>query len=395
VIDKMQNVVKFPDRAIGFSPARLVEARVARQVSRAELARELGLSGQAIGYYETGERRPDMSMLLRLSQILEQPVAFFLREPSSLDGRCGARFFRSVGPKSNRINQALDVKTKWLWEIVSYLQRFVRLPTPNLPTVGDPVGNQYSSKEVEEAAIIARRHWGLGDGPIANMVALLETHGLIVSRFETGSLDIDAFSTRIDGRPYVVLGSDKGSCARSRFDAAHELGHLLLHGAISQEDLQSPQIRERIEQEANWFAGAFLLPRAAILAEFYSTRMSHLQGLKQRWRVSMQAIAHRCKHVGAIDPDQYILFRKQMSARQWLKREPLDDEIPLEQAKLLLKAWKLLLEKGVVSEASFDEEVGFSLEFVERLSGQVPAPRRRLEEGPNIRLFRAPGDDHA
>jgi hypothetical protein len=108
--------------------------------------------------------------------------------------------------------------------------------------------------------------------------------------------------------------------------------------------------------------------------------------------LSMQAIAHRCKQIGAIDPDQYILFRKQISARQWRKREPLDDEIPLERPKLLLKAWKLLLEKGVVCEASFDEEVGFSLEFVERLSGEIPAPKPR-EDGPNIRLLRVVKDD--
>lgn len=390
----MQNVVKFPDKAGGFVPARLAEARLARQMSRADIARELGLSGQAIGYYETGERRPDMAMLLRLAQVLNQPIAFFLRESFSLEGRCGARFYRSVGPKSNKVNQALDVKTKWLWEIVNYLQRFVRLPTPNLPNVPDPAADEYSPEEIEEIATLTRRHWSLGDGPIANMVALLETHGLIVSRFETGATGIDAFSTRIEGRPYVVLGSDKGSCARSRFDAAHELGHLLLHGAISQEDLQNTTIRERIEREANLFAGAFLLPRPSILAEFYSTRMTHLQGLKERWRVSMQAIAHRCKQIGAIDTDQYILFRKQMSARQWIKREPLDDEIPLEQARLLLKAWRLLLQKGVVSEASFDEDVGFSLEFVERLSGDIPAPKAR-DEGPNIRLLRLTRDDNA
>lgn len=333
-----------------------------------------------------------MAMLLRLASLLKQPVAFFLRKSSSLDGIAGARFFRSVGPKSNRINLALDVKTKWLWEIVNYLQSYVRLPIPNLVDVPDPEHDAYSAEEIEAIASVARRHWGLGDGPIANMVALLETHGIIVSRFETGATGIDAFSTHIEGRPYVVLGSDKGSCARSRFDAAHELGHLLMHRHISQEDLESSVVRERIEREANWFAGAFLLPRDALLAEFYSTRMSHLQGLKQRWRVSMQAIAHRCKHIGAIDDAQYILFRKQISARNWLRNEPLDDLIPLEQATLLLKAWKMLLEKGVVHETSFDDEVGFSLDLVERLSGLVPSPRPR-EEGPNVRMIRIQSDN--
>jgi Zn-dependent peptidase ImmA (M78 family)/transcriptional regulator with XRE-family HTH domain len=390
----MQNVVTFPDKANGFVPARLTEARVARLLSRTDVARELGLSGQAIGYYETGERRPDMATLLRLASLFNLPVAFFIRRTSDLSGLSGARFFRSTGPKRNKLNHSLDVKTKWLWETINFLQSYVRLPTPNVPEVPDPVAGEYTLEEVEEIATSVRRFWGLGDGPIANTVALLETHGFIVSRFETGSNAIDAFSTRIEGRPYVVLGSDKGSCARSRFDAAHELGHLLLHRDIAQEDIENSKVKERIEREANWFAGAFLLPKTALLAEFYSTRMAHLQGLKQRWRVSMQAIAHRCKQIGAIDQEQYILFRKQISARQWLKKEPLDDEIPQEEAKLLLKAWRLLLEKGIVHEDSFDQEVGFSLELVERLSGAVPPPRPR-DDGPKIRLLRPQNDDHS
>ena len=82
-------------------------------MSRAELARELGLTGQAIGYYELGDRRPDMSILLRMAEVLEQPVSFFLRTSQSFEGVRGTRFFRSIGTRSNKVNHALDVKTKW------------------------------------------------------------------------------------------------------------------------------------------------------------------------------------------------------------------------------------------------------------------------------------------
>src|SRR4051794_24295279 len=116
------------------------------------------------------------------------------------------------------------------------------------------------------------QHGGLGDGPIASVIALFETHGVVVTRFELGSDEIDAFSCWIKRRPYVLLGSDKKSCCRSRFDAVHELAHLLLHRHIGQEDLERKGVRDRIETEANMFAGAFLLPRSSIMREFYSTR---------------------------------------------------------------------------------------------------------------------------
>lgn len=370
----MTSVIAFPDRSTGFVPSRLVEARLAMQMSRAELARELGLTGQAIGYYETGARRPDMSVLLRASGVLHQPVAFFLRPPLAIEDHLGTRFFRSVGSRSNKVNHALDVRAKWVWELISVIGEEVRLPYADLPDVLPPaMESGYSLPEIEAIATSVRRAWGLGDGPIANVIALLETHGLLVTRFDLGSEDIDAFSCWIARRPYVLLGSEKGSCCRSRFDALHELGHLLLHPGIGQEDLENKEIRDRIEFEANQFSGAFLLPRTSMLREFYSTRMNHLKGLKIRWRASIQAIAHRAKTIGIIDDDQYILFRKQISFNRWNRAEPLDDEIALEQPQWLLKCWRLFAERRGIHAESSEEELGFTSELIVRLLGrQVP-----------------------
>jgi len=373
----MSNLFAFPDRATGFVPQRLMEARLVRQKSRAELARELNLTGQAIGYYETGDRRPDMSILLRMAEVLEQPVSFFLRPSPAFEGACGTRFFRSIGTRSNKVNQALDVRTKWLWEIVGFVSKHLKLPRVDLPDV-PPSKNAggYSLEEVEAIATSVRRHWNLGDGPIANVIALFETYGVVVTRFEFGSDEIDAFSCWIKQSPYVLLGSDKRSSARSRYDAAHELGHLLLHRHIGQEDLENKDTRDLIEHEANRFAGAFLLPREAMFREFYSTRMKHLEGLKARWRASMQAIAHRAKDIGIIDDHQYILFRKQISFNRWNKDEPLDSKIPLEQPTWFLKCWRILTDKKIVREVGLEEELGFSLDLVVRLFGHAtPTPQ--------------------
>jgi Zn-dependent peptidase ImmA (M78 family)/transcriptional regulator with XRE-family HTH domain len=369
------NLFSFPDRSAGFVPQRLAEARLALQLSRAELARELGVSGQAIGYYELGERRPDMSVLLKLAEILKQPVSFFLRPGPSIEPRRGTRFFRSIGSRSNRINNALDVKTKWLWELLTAVSEEVKIPKPDLPDFDLPDG-EIELDEIEAITTTLRRHWGLGDGPIANVVALFETHGIIVTRFELGSDEIDAFSCWISHRPYVLLGSDKKSCCRSRYDALHELAHLILHRNIGQEDLEDKDIRDRIEHEANMFAGAFLLPRVSMLREFYSTRMKHLEGLKARWRVSMQAIAHRARDIGVIDDDQYVLFRKQVSFHRWTKSEPLDDKIPLEQPQWLLNSWKLFTTKRNIPDAGIEDAIGFTLDLVVRLFGQSDIPAR-------------------
>jgi Zn-dependent peptidase ImmA (M78 family)/transcriptional regulator with XRE-family HTH domain len=369
------NIFQFPDRAAGVIPQRLADARIALQLSRADVARMLEITGTAIGHYENGDRRPDMNTLLQLARILRQPVSFFFNEVTGSRNKKKVRFFRSVGPKSNKTNMALDIRADWLCEFVQKLSDAgIRLPTPNVPFFDDvDHDGQYTLEQIEYIAARARRRWNMGDGPINNMVALLESQGVIVSRFELGSEKIDAFSCWIDSRPYILLGSDKGSAVRSRFDAAHELGHLILHRDISQDDMESKVTRDRIEREANWFAGSFLLPRTLLFREFYSTRATHLKGLKQRWLVSMQAIAHRARDIGAIDENQYVSFRIQMTKRKELSKEPLDDVIPIEKPGLLYNAWNKLVEKGRLPEFDSEETMGISLDVLrDHFGREVP-----------------------
>jgi len=54
-----------------------------------------------------------------------------------------------------------------------------------------------------------------------------------------------------------VLASDKGDAAVSRFDAAHELGHLIMHHDAEPGDLY-------MERQADAFAAAFLMPAETI-----------------------------------------------------------------------------------------------------------------------------------
>lgn len=374
----MSEILAFPDRARPFYPERLADARVAQQLSRADVARHLGVTSTTVGYYETGQRRPDMATILSIAEFLRQPVSHFLRPPSRSNK--GVRFFRSVGPKSNRLNMALDVRVDWLVEFVSLLQaQGLRLPAVNLPRWDiHPDESGYTLAQIEYVTAALRRSWGLGDGPINNMIALLESNGIIVGRFSLPSAKIDAFSAWVGERPYIVLGSDKSSAVRSRFDAAHELGHLLLHREVTADELVDAATRRRIETEANQFAGAFLLPRAPMLREFYSTRVPHLKGMKQRWLVSMQAIVHRAWTLGIIDEGQHVAFRIQMNKRKELSKEPLDDTIPIEQPGLLFKAWNKLVEAKRLPAFDADETLGFSSEALRDHLGRDVA----LEAGP-------------
>ncbi len=86
----------------------------------------------------------------------------------------------------------------------------------------------------------------------------------------------------------------------------------------------------------------------------------------------MQAIAHRAKDIGAIDENQYVSFRIQMTKRKELTHEPLDDEIPMESPGLLFNAWNKLVQAGRLPELGSDEEAGISLNILHDYIGVLP-----------------------
>ena len=100
--------------------------------------------------------------------------------------------------------------------------------------------------------------WGLGELPVKNMIHLLESKGIRVFSLSIDTAQLDAFSMWHADTPFVFLNTMK-SCEHSRFDAAHELGHLVLHRHAGSKGQEA-------EREANAFASAFLMPRASVLA---------------------------------------------------------------------------------------------------------------------------------
>src|SRR5262249_12657537 len=145
-----------------------------------------------------------------------------------------------------------------------HVERHVRLPAIGVPSLD--VEDEDDLEGAERAAAAVRAEWGLGQGPIDNVVRLLEGKGVIVIRPKIDSEEVDAFSTWAGRRPLVVLASDKDDCARSRYDGAHELGHLVMHH-------DAEPGRKPVENQAQRFAAAFLMPAEVIINELPS-RMS-------------------------------------------------------------------------------------------------------------------------
>jgi Zn-dependent peptidase ImmA (M78 family) len=145
-----------------------------------------------------------------------------------------------------------------------------------------------------------------------------------------GSPDVDAFSIPFVDHPLVVLGSDKDDRARSRFDAAHELGHLVVHG-------NEVWGTKEVETQAHRFAAAFLMPRNEIGDELPSRAdWQRLFWLKRKWQVSLAALLMRAKTLGRMSDSAYLSAVKETSARGWRRREPIQLGPP-EQPQVLAR----------------------------------------------------------
>jgi len=197
------------------------------------------------------------------------------------------------------------------------------------------------------------------------MVSLLESKGIIVSSFVVENKKIDAFTqVHLNGEIEqfcVVLGNDKQSMVRRNFDAAHELGHIILHRNIGDLSNLSKIEMKRLEDEANAFAAGFLLPSKSFFADLVSpNKLDFYVSLKKKWKVSMAAMIMRSKQLGRLNNNQYLYLFKQLSSNQWRTREPYDDIWEIPRPQLFKKAISILIENKVLNAQQIVSELSKS-----------------------------------
>lgn len=353
----------------GFVGARLAQARMAHGMTAVTLANLLEVRTSNITLYEQGKQSPSPEVMERLLGTLHMSLDFFLRPVPPLDA--DRIFYRSISSATKSARSRAEVRFSWLKEVVAYLRRYLDFPVVNIPAFTPPENpEQISTSLIEDVANECRRFYKLGDGPLPDLVGLLENNGVIVSRGELDAETLDAFSQfpSDEDRPYIFLGSDKGSAVRSRFDCAHELGHLLLHRGVDPSANKSVRIHSLMERQGHRFASAFLLSESGFTRELYAASLDGFLALKPRWRVAVAAMVMRTEDLGIVTETQARRLWINMSRRKWRKNEPLDDRLLPEQPRLLRRSIEILIESGVKSPSQIAEDLCLSIPDIESLT---------------------------
>lgn len=338
-----------------FNGERLKKARIYRGLTVAELAEQVGCQRQTLSMYEISKSQPtEKEVVQRIARVLDFPYKFFYEGTESCS--TGTTYFRSLLTTNKRYRNEQIAKIDFLSHVFLMLQDYVAFPTfqeLDLPDQATP----------EEAAYALRREWNLGNGPIDNIVSIVEQHGILVTTFATNTDDVDAFSKFICDAEYptflIAYSSNKTAAARIHFDIAHELGHICLHEwGEDIEELSKEEFKKR-EKEANEFAASFLLPKETFMkdAESGPHNLAYYKQLKKKWKVSIAAMIRRAENLGVLTTDEYQDLIRTMQRRGIRKEEPLDDVLVTATPALLKTSVIMLLQEGVFTSKEFMEEL--------------------------------------
>ncbi|MFD7659596.1 helix-turn-helix domain-containing protein [Actinosynnema sp. NPDC059797] len=321
----------------------LSTARRARGLTQEDLALAAEITQAALSRYENDQREPDDEVLARLAKALGVTPEF-LRVAGRVRGGMAveAHMRRRQTAKPTvwrQLESQLNMYRMHARQIYEEVSVRAEQSVPQLDLV---------ETTPEAAARIVRMQWRMPVGSVRNLTQWLEAAGCIVIEEDFGTARVDGLSQWIDDYPVIMI-NNRVPTDRKRLTLAHELAHLVLH---------SENVSSEMEDEANRFAGEFLMPTEMIRPQLRTLTLGRLHDLKREWGTSMQALIERAHHLGLITATQRTNLYKSLSARGWRTREPLSDELMQETPTLTRAIGEALAAKGY-SKAEIDRLAGF------------------------------------
>lgn len=277
-------------------------ARISRGLTQQDLADNVvNLKQSNLSKMEKGLLKTPTKTLERIAEALHYPVSFFndrtVRTPIST---C---YFRKRVSIPKKEKDLLFAKFDIIRRSIDCLLSNVELPDLKIQALGEedsisPVG----------AADYTRRVLGVGNGPIKDIINILERNGIVIYEIDNISGKFDGITLMTDTGNIVIIINKSLSNDRKRFTIAHELGHYVLH--FKSHFIDDARDTER---EANIFASEFLFPNHEATRVLSNLKLGDLGLIKSQWLISKAAIIYRAKELGLITDQKKKYFMIELS----------------------------------------------------------------------------------
>ncbi|MFZ5553568.1 MAG: XRE family transcriptional regulator [Bacteroidota bacterium] len=295
----------------------LLLARELRGLTLNEAAELLCISPSYVNKLERDAQAVNEELMQKMEKKFNLPASFFYQPGEILPSLLNYRKRENVSAKDlNVIEATINMYRLGIEKLFDQFNvQATRLPA--------------FLKEPEEAAQELKRSWRIAKGPVENMTALLEKHGITVVTFDYPTERVDGKSVLTkDGHSIVFINSlSQGD--RQRFTLAYQLGHLVMHTTGNSFDRD-------VSHEANVFAAEFLMPEKEIRKDFEEgITVPVLAKLKKKWKVSMISLLYRAHDLQIITDNQKRYIEQQFNQLKIRRREPVELDIPREKPVLL------------------------------------------------------------
>lgn len=296
-------------------------ARESRGLTQSQLSKNTSISQASISKFERGEQPVTEDALEKIAKDLDYPTNFFERDimPRGL-GVSGVFHRKRLGIPIHILKKIQAEISIRISEIESLLH--------NVEIKSAHGFHRYDIEEYENAEQIAelvRAQWKMPIGPVKNIIETIENAGGIVFKYDLGTRKLDAQSQWINGIPPIFFVNKEIPTDRMRFTLAHEIGHVVMHKYPT----------AHMEDEANRFASAFLMPKDEIVQDLVPFSLDRVVSLKAKWKVSIAALIMRAFQLGVISSSKKRRYFTQLGILGYRTEEPI--ELPDEKPCLIRK----------------------------------------------------------
>jgi len=358
------------------NPEMVTLARESRGMTQPELARKLQVNQGWISRIEGGLRNIQQEHLDQLATALDYPPEFFFQREKIYGLGVTSYFHRKKQSLSGRTLRQIHASIYLRTMHIITLLRGVDIGESQIKSINiDDFGGNAA-----EVARLLRASWKLPDGPIHNVVSVIEDMGGIVIPFDFGTNEIDAIYHNTPNSPPLFFVNAFTPTDRLRFTLSHELGHAIIHS-----DTFDPLA---IEQQAHNFAAELLMPQLDIFMDLTELSLERLMTLKQYWKVSMSALLKRAGDLEAITPMRSRQLWKQMSKAGFRRHEPPELNLPSERPTILGQIVGAYLDEMGYTPLEFARLLKLGLPEVKQLYIEPYAPFRDKETKRAIREVR-------